>query len=104
MGARGLLLPAGQSDGVEGVQRIEHRLVVAAQQRGDAGSPLATGAAQQDLAAPQHKGVFGAQALLQGLPLIVGQRSHKDGRSHALERTTFSFTHLAKALDTSRYL
>src|SRR5262249_14988757 len=96
------LLQAGQPEGVEGVQRVEHRLVVDTQVRRDAGDTLAAGAGQQDLAAAQDEGVLGAHALLQLLPLVVAQRSHKDGRSHALERTTFSFIHLAKALGTGR--
>ena len=60
--------------------------------------------AEQDLAAAQGEGIGGAQALLHRLALVVGQRTHKDRRSHALERTTFSFIHLAKALGIQAFL
>ena len=97
--------PAAEADGdatslVEGVeasevermQRIQHRLVVAAQLLGDAWRPFAAGAGEQDLAAAQHKGVGGAQARCQRLALGVRQRTHEDGWSHVSQRTTFSTT------------
>jgi len=72
--------------------------LVDAQVRGDAGGALATRTGQEDLAAAQDEGIGGAQALLQGLALVVGQRSHKDRWSHAHQRTTFSFTYPEQAL------
>jgi len=44
---------------VEGVDRITHGLVVAAQRPRDRQWRLPAGAGAQDLAAPQHKGIAG---------------------------------------------
>jgi len=84
--------------GVEGVQRVEHRLVVDAQICGDAGGPLPAGAGQEDLTATQDEGVLGAQPVLQRVPLLLAQRANKDRWSHAHQRTTFSFTYSEQAL------
>ena len=45
------MLERGESLGVEGMQRIEHRLVVAAEVLGNARGAFAAGAGKQDLAA-----------------------------------------------------
>src|SRR5690349_10063371 len=79
VGARGLLPQAGEPRRIAGRQRIEHRLVVDAQIRRDAGSALATGAGQDHLAAAQDEGIWSVQALLQRLPLFLAERSNKDG-------------------------
>jgi hypothetical protein len=96
--ARGAFLQALQSHRVDGVQRIERRLVVDAQILGDARGAFPAGAGQEDLAAAQDEGIHGAKTPVQRCTLRLAQRACKDGRSHADQRTTFSFTHLAKAL------
>src|SRR5258708_40275344 len=89
---------------VEGVQRIEHRLVVAAQVLGDPWRPLPEWTSEQDLATAQHRRVGGAQAGDQRRALGVRERTHKDGSSHARQRTTFSCTYSELALARSRQL
>src|SRR5258708_39642664 len=84
------------------MQSIEHRLVVDAQLRGDAGGTLATGAGHEDLAATQEKGVCRAQAFLLRRPLLLGQRANKHGRSPADQGPAFSFTYLGQALGPQR--
>ena len=90
---RGAFLQRGQPLGVEGDGG--HSSTVWSSQpscsaiRGD---PLAARAGEQDLAAAQDEGVRGAQARSQRLPLGVRERTHKDGSSHAAQRTTFSTT------------
>ena len=48
---RGALPQRGEPYGIEGVQGVEHRLVVAPELLGNARSALAPGAGEQDLAA-----------------------------------------------------
>src|SRR5260221_1935036 len=84
--------------GVEGVQGIERRLVVAAQVLGDPWRPLPARTGEQGLATAQHKGVGGAQAAGQRHALGVRERTHKDGGSPARQRTTFSCTYSELAL------
>ena len=82
VGQRGAVLQGAQSPFVEGMQGIEHRLVVAAQFVGDVGRAFAAGAGQEHLAAAHDKGIGGAQAALQRLPLVVRQRTDKNGSFH----------------------
>ncbi len=101
VGPRGALAQRVEPTRVEGVQRVEHRLVVAAHLLGDAGSALAAGAGQQDLAAPQDKGVLRAQPRGHARTLGVREGTHKNRRSHTGEDTTFSLTHFEPTLGVS---
>ena len=47
----------GQTRGIEAVDHVANRLVVAAQMLRNRKSPLASGAGSQDLAAAQNKGI-----------------------------------------------
>jgi hypothetical protein len=98
MGPRGAALERRQSVLVEGMQRIEYGLVVAAQMLGNLGRPLAPCAGEQNLAAPQHKRIGGAQPRCQGVLLGIRQFAHKNRFSHARQDTTFSFTYVDYAL------
>ena len=60
-----------QPAGVEGVDRLAHGLVVAAQLASNRDGPLPARTGQQDLAAAQNKGLGGAQASLHLLALRV---------------------------------
>jgi hypothetical protein len=90
MGQGGTVLQGIQAALVEGMQGIEHRLVVAAQLVGNLGSTFAASAGKQHLAAAQHKGILGAQAALQRLPLLAHERADKNGFSHRFQDNTFS--------------
>jgi len=57
MGARRAFLQHGQTRGIEAVDHVANRLVVAAQMLRNRKSPLASGAGSQDLAAAQNKGI-----------------------------------------------
>ncbi len=98
VGPRGAARQSRQSVLVEGMERIEHGLVVAAQMVGDLGRPLAPCAGEQHLAAPQHKRLGGTQTCCQGMLLGVRQGAHKNRFSHASQDTTFSFTYIDYAL------
>ena len=60
MGTRGFFLQHGQRLRIEAVDDVEHRLPVATQLAGYRWGSFATLGCQQDLAAPQDKGVFRA--------------------------------------------
>jgi hypothetical protein len=60
MGTRGPFLQHRESLGIEAVDDSEHRLPVATELAGSSWGSFAPSGCQQDLAAPQNKGVFGA--------------------------------------------
>ena len=68
-------LQRGAAPGIERPDGIADRLIVAAQRFGDHAGCLATGTGQQDLTAPQDKGIGRPQPLLQGVLFARGQRT-----------------------------
>src|SRR6266487_2171009 len=98
MGTRRAFVQHGQSTGMEAMDHVANRLVVATQLAGDGGGSLSTGRCSQDLAATQHKGVCRTQSR-PDLPLFVlGEWSDKDRFSHTFYSTTFPITFGAIAL------
>jgi hypothetical protein len=69
-----------QPDGVAAIDHIADGLVVAAQGPGDLGRPLAPRTRQTDLAATEDTGIGRAQAVRQGLLLVVRGPSHQARR------------------------
>ena len=78
----------GRPAGVEGVQRVAHGLLAAAELPGDRGHRLAPRAGEHDLAAAEREGVRRAQPGLRLPALGVGHRTHEDGMSHTPSHTT----------------
>ena len=91
-----------QTPFVEGVDGVAHGLGVAAQGASDPRGALAPCAGKQDLAAAEDEGVFGAQALLQGLALVFLKRTHADGFSHGAQVSTSPTTSSEEALGSGK--
>jgi hypothetical protein len=83
LGPRGAALEGIHPPCVEGMQGIQHGLVVAAEVLGDLRGALAASAFEEDLAATQDEGIGRAQARCQRLLLGVRERTHENGCSHA---------------------
>src|SRR5260370_3341399 len=92
MRARGGCLQHGQSSGVDLVYHIAHRLVVAAQVASDLRGSFPARRCFQDLAATHHKGIGRTQSYLDLVLFVLGERSDKNGCSHAYYYTTFPIT------------
>src|SRR5215207_4792490 len=91
---------------LEALQHVADRLVVAAERRRDPGHPLPTGACQQDLAAPHHKRILGAQPDRKSTALRLGQFTNQYGGSHpsrVARSTPFPTTRRGSALSTSAH-
>jgi hypothetical protein len=101
MGARRAFLQHGQTGGIEAMDDIANRLVVAAELLGNGDSPFSPGAGEQDLAAAQDKGIRRTQSGLDLLPFVLGQRADKNGCFHALYCTTFPIISGGNALAES---
>jgi hypothetical protein len=98
MGARRTFLQHGQTRGIEAMDDIANRLVVAPELLGNGDGPLASGAGQQDLAAAQDKGIRRTQSGLDLLPFVLGHKADKNGCFHAVYCTTFPITSGGNAL------
>lgn len=77
-GCFGQRLQAIQAAAGKGPQGVADGLGRTAQGGGDLGGPPALVAVQQDLAAAQGKGVWGAEALPEYGKLAVGERSNEE--------------------------
>src|SRR5215467_7185456 len=84
MGTRRPFLQDGESRGSEAVDHVAHSLVVAPKLARDGGGALPTRRGSQDLAATQHKGIRRTQSRLDPALFVFGERSNKNGCSHAL--------------------
>jgi hypothetical protein len=86
---------------VEGMDRLAHRLFIAAQGSGDLGDRFPTRRCQQNLAATQHKGIRGTQPGTERLPFLFGKVADKNAGFHTSEYTTFRLSFLENALATN---
>jgi hypothetical protein len=59
---------------------------------------LSSGAGKKDLAAAQHERIGGAQASLEDLVLLFGERAYEDRRFHDHYCSSFHTTYLGYAL------
>src|SRR3989449_726364 len=96
--ARGAFLQHRQPMGIEAVDHIANRLVVASQLASDSGGSLPPCRCLQNLAAAQHKGIGRTQSCLDLALFVFGERTDKDRFSHVLYDTTFPITFGAIAL------
>src|SRR6266568_2629210 len=92
MGARGPFLQHRESRGIELVDHIAHGLVVAAQQPSNRRGSFPARRCSQDLAATHHKGIGRTQSRLDLVLFVLGERSNKNGCSHAFYSTTLPNT------------
>lgn len=92
MGARGAFLQHREPRRIELVHHIAHRLVVAAQLVRNRWGSFPACRCSQDLAATHHKGIGRTQSRLDLMLLVLGQRSDKNGCSHAFYYTTLPTT------------
>ena len=92
MGARGAFLQHREPRGIEFVDHIAHGLVVAAQLAGNRRGSFPARRGSQDLTAAHHKGIGRTQSRLDLLLFVLGQRSDKNGCSHAWYYTTLPTT------------
>src|SRR3989442_10249681 len=99
MGARGAFWQHRQPMGIEAVDHIANRLVVASQLASDSGGSLPACRCLQNLAAAQHKGIGRTQSCLDLALFVFGERTDKDRFSHVLYDTTFPITFGAIALE-----
>ncbi len=83
MGARGAFLQHRQPRSIELVDYIAHSLVVAAQLASNRRGSFPTRRGSQDLAATHHKGIGRTQSRLDLVLFVLGERSDKNGCSHA---------------------
>jgi hypothetical protein len=67
-----------QSSAIEGVDRVPHGLVIAAQMLGNGDGAFASRTGQQDLAPAEHERIGGAQASLHLPALRVRHGTHKN--------------------------
>src|SRR5690242_14418981 len=83
---------------VEGMDRIAHRLVVAAQVRSDLRGTLAPCRGEEDLTTAQGKGIGRTQPGQQGVAFGIRQRADKERSSHDRQDTPFPTTSSETAL------
>src|SRR5579883_728795 len=83
---------------VERMDRVANRLFVTGERPCDAGGSFPTSRSQQNLAAPQHKGIRGTQPGGEHLLFLLGEVADKNVWFHGSEYTTSRITFLENAL------
>jgi hypothetical protein len=81
-GAGGHALEGRQAFGIERTNGVTHGLVTTTEGKGNLGSALGTRRGEQNLAAPDGKGVGSPQTLLKGRQFGSRQGTDIDGGSH----------------------
>jgi hypothetical protein len=77
-GLRGAFLQAGQATVIERMDGVSDCLTGAGQGVSNLHRLQAVGTGEQDLAAAQDKGLFGAQAGFEGGPFLLGEITNED--------------------------
>src|SRR5258707_1824993 len=98
VGTRGPFWQHRQTGSVELVDHVAYGLVVAAQLASNLRGSFPTRRCSQNLAAAHHKGIGRTQSRLDLVLFVLGERSDKNGCSHALYCTTFPITSGGNAL------